>query len=70
VKRCSLNPRKEGEDAGENLSSMVMRSGSYLTIDYHDYLVPGLNAVEITITPDEGAASAGYCLRALAIGGQ
>jgi hypothetical protein len=61
---------KEGEGGEENLSSIVMRNRDYTTIDYHDYLVMGLNTVEITITPDEGAASAGYCLRALAIGEQ
>jgi hypothetical protein len=60
----------EGEGGEENLSSIVMRNRDYTTIDYHDYLVMGLNTVEVTIKPDEGTGSAGYILRALAIGVQ
>jgi hypothetical protein len=59
---------KEGEGGEDNLSSIVMRNKDYTSIDYHDYLVMGLNTIDITITPDEGAGSVGYCLRALAIG--
>jgi hypothetical protein len=61
---------KEGEGGEENLSSIVMRNRDYTSIDYHDYLVMGLNTVEITITPNKGSVSAGYCLRALAVGEQ
>ena len=58
----------EGEGGEDNLSSIVMRNKDYTSVDYHDYLAMGLNSVEITIEPIEAAASAGYFLRALAIG--
>jgi hypothetical protein len=58
---------QEGEGGEDNLSSIVMRNKDYTSIDYHDYLVMGLNTVDITITPDNSAA-AGYFLRALAVG--
>jgi hypothetical protein len=61
---------KEGEGGEENLSSIVMRNRDYTSIDYHDYLVMGLNTVDIIIAPSEGDGPAGYLLRALAIGVQ
>jgi hypothetical protein len=58
----------EGEGGEDNLTSVVMRNRDYTSIDYHDYLVMGLNTIDITITPNDGATF--YSLRALAIGEQ
>jgi hypothetical protein len=59
----------QGEGGEDNLSSIVMRNKDYTSIDYHDYLVLGLNTIDITITPDQGGPTF-YLLRALAIGEQ
>ena len=56
----------EGGGGEDNLTTITLRNRDYTSIDYHDYLVKGLNTVEVTITPD--GANAGYLLRALAIG--
>jgi hypothetical protein len=57
----------EGEGGEDNLTSIVMRNKDYTSVDYHDYLVMGLNTVSIVIKPN-GGGQAGYFLRALAIG--
>ena len=57
---------QEGQGGDDNLDAISLRSSDYTSIDYHDYLVLGLNTVEVTVTPD--GAGAGYVLRALAIG--
>lgn len=58
---------QEGEGGDDNLLSLNLRNHDYSSIDYHDYLVMGLNTIDVTITPVSGGA-AGYVLRALAIG--
>lgn len=58
----------ESEGGDENLTSVILRNTDYAAADYHDYLVMGLNSVEITITPDDPAQPAGYLLRAIALG--
>lgn len=58
----------ESEGGDENLTSVVLRNTDYAAADYHDYLVMGLNTVEITITPDDLTKPAGYLLRAIALG--
>jgi len=57
----------EGEGGDDNLTVINLRNKDYTSVDYHDYLVLGLNKVKITLTPN--ATPAGYQLRALAIGG-
>lgn len=57
----------EGEGGANNLLVLNLRNGDYSSIDYHDYLVMGLNTIDITITPDD-PGDAGYLLRALAVG--
>lgn len=58
----------EGQGGENNLISVVMRNKDYTSIDYHDYLKPGFNTVEITITADGAAAAPPFVMRALAIG--
>jgi hypothetical protein len=58
----------EGEGGDDNLTTVTLRNKDYTSIDYHDYLVMGMNTIQINITPGSGT-SAGYVLRALAIGG-
>ncbi len=58
----------ESEGGDENLTSVILRNTDYAAADYHDYLVMGLNTVEITITPDDSTKPAGYLLRAIALG--
>lgn len=57
---------QEGQGGDDNLDAISLRSSDYTSIDYHDYLVLGLNTVVVTVTPD--GAGAGYVLRAVAIG--
>ena len=56
----------EAEGGENNLLSIVLRNQNYASIDYSDYLTPGLNSIEITITPNDGKA-AGYALRAVSL---
>ncbi len=62
----------EAEGGERNLLSIVLRNRDYSSEDFHDYLQLGLNRLDITIEPDDGQtgsqATAGYALRALAIG--
>jgi hypothetical protein len=55
----------EGEGGDDNLMAIALRNRDYTSVSYHDYLVAGLNTLDIAITPD--SASSGYVLRALAI---
>lgn len=56
----------EGGGGDRNLLQVQLRDLDYTSIDYHDYLVLGLNTVDITITSVSGS-TAGYQLRAVAI---
>lgn len=56
----------EGAGGSDNLDVISLRNKDYSSIDYHDYLVMGMNTVEVSLTPD--AMPATYVLRALAIG--
>jgi hypothetical protein len=59
----------EGEGGDNNLSSIELRNQNFATIDYHDYLQLGLNAIVISISPapDAAGGQAEYHLRALSI---
>jgi len=59
---------KEGEGGTHNLNIVTLRDTDYTSIDYHDYLVIGLNTIDVIITPDEADQPAGYLLRTIAIG--
>lgn len=57
----------EGAGADANLLTVNLRNSDYSTIDYHDYLVPGLNLIVVSIdATTEGEFD--YVLRALAVG--
>lgn len=59
---------REGEGGTHNLNIITMRDTDYTSIDYHDYLVSGLNTIDVVITPDDPDQPAGYLLRTIAIG--
>ncbi|HET6153498.1 MAG TPA: hypothetical protein VFE15_11100 [Marmoricola sp.] len=59
----------EGEGGDDNLTSVNLRNKDYTSVDYHDYLVMGMNRIDVRITPDDPGKPAAYVLRALAIGG-
>lgn len=56
----------EAEGGENNLLSIVLRNQNYASVDYSDFLTPGLNSIEIAITPNDGKA-AGYALRAVSL---
>lgn len=58
----------EGEGGDDNLTVVSLRNKEYTSINYHDYLVMGMNIITITVAPDAASGTAGYVLRALAIG--
>jgi hypothetical protein len=58
----------EGEGGDNNLLSIALRNLDFASIDYHDYLQLGLNAIEIKIHPiDDAWDGCGYQIRAMSI---
>jgi len=57
----------EGQGGQNNVSAIELRNTDFTSINYHDYLVPGLNSVTIAIAPTVGSGSR-YTLFALALG--
>lgn len=60
----------EAEGGEKNLLSIALRNQDYASVDYHDYLQLGLNSIQITIAPAEGATAAPGCvyqMRAISI---
>ncbi|KAG0183958.1 hypothetical protein DFQ28_000390 [Apophysomyces sp. BC1034] len=51
----------------DNLTRVQLRVKDYVGSEYYDYLVMGLNTINLTITPADGASSCGYALRAIAL---
>jgi hypothetical protein len=58
----------EGQGGDNNLLEISLRNKDYASIDYHDYLVFGLNTIDISIAPITPGEGWTYVLRALAIG--
>ena len=56
----------EGAGGDNNLLSINLRNAYYDTVDYHDYLVPGMNVIVIGL--QAAASSADYSIRAVAVG--
>jgi hypothetical protein len=57
----------EAEGGESNILSIALRHQNFASVDYSDLLTMGLNSVEVTVKPIEGAKSAGYALRAVSI---
>ena len=59
----------EAEGGENNLLTIALRDQNYASVDYHDYLQLGLNAIQLTIQPIGGVyiAGCGYQVRALSI---
>lgn len=59
----------EGMGAQNNLSVIDLRNLNFASINFHDYLVIGLNTITVTISPvDQGKENNQYTLFALAVG--
>lgn len=59
---------QEAEGGENNLLSIALRDQNYGSINYHDYLLLGLNTIQITITPVGGSyTTCGYQIRAISI---
>jgi hypothetical protein len=56
----------EGEGGESNLLRLALRDLDFSSIEYHDYLQLGLNAVTVTMTP-MNANGCGYQIRALSV---
>lgn len=57
---------REGAGGNDNVSSIVLRNNDFSSINYHDYLVLGLNTIAISIATADATAST-YVIRALAL---
>lgn len=57
----------ESGSGSENVTQVILRHRDYTSSEFYDYLVMGINELEITISPAEPATSSGYAIRALAI---
>jgi hypothetical protein len=56
----------------DNVTTVILRNTDYTSDDYYNYLVAGLNTIEIAINPTDepgqDSGECGYAIRALAIG--
>ncbi|HEX3364579.1 hypothetical protein [Phenylobacterium sp.] len=59
---------QEGQGAQKNVSALDLRNLDFTSINYHDYLVLGLNQITIAVEPVDPTAANDYTLFALAIG--
>lgn len=59
----------EGDGASNNLDQLDLRNFNLKSANFHDYLVLGMNKVNITITPADKTVASDYTLSALAIEG-
>jgi hypothetical protein len=58
----------EAEGGENNLLQIALRNQDFASVDYHDYLQLGLNAIQITIQPfDNDYAQCEYQIRAVSI---
>ncbi|MDD4915466.1 MAG: hypothetical protein PHW13_10590 [Methylococcales bacterium] len=58
----------EAEGGENNLLQIALRNQDFASIDYHDYLQLGLNAIQITMQPfDNNYADCAYQVRAISI---
>ncbi|QPF82758.1 hypothetical protein IC762_23825 [Bradyrhizobium genosp. L] len=58
----------EGQGGQSNVTAIELRNADFSSINYHDYLVIGLNTITITVEPVNPNQSNLYTLFALAIG--
>jgi hypothetical protein len=76
---CKLTVTVNGQDivrhvdamnaasGADNITSITLRSRDYTSPDYYDYLVMGVNTIDVVIKPGDGADTCNYALRALAV---
>jgi hypothetical protein len=57
----------EAEGGENNLLSIALRNQDFASVDYHDYLQLGLNAIKITIQPNGSSADCVYQIRAISV---
>lgn len=58
----------ESGSGTDNVSRIMLRNRDYTSAEFYDYLVMGLNTIEITFSPADPSTSPGYAIRALAVG--
>ncbi|KVE31726.1 hypothetical protein [Burkholderia sp. TSV86] len=58
----------EGQGGQNNVTSIDLRNTDFTSINFHDYLVLGLNQVQITAEPTNSTQKNQYTLFAMAIG--
>ncbi|MEX0299926.1 MAG: hypothetical protein AB3N28_12720, partial [Kordiimonas sp.] len=58
---------EEGRGASNNISKVDLRNLDLKSANFHDYLVVGLNEIEITITPSSTSTPSEYVISALAV---
>lgn len=58
----------EGQGGQNNVTAVELRNTSFTSINFHDYLVLGVNRIDVQITPENPKTPNSYTLFALAIG--
>lgn len=59
--------QKQNSEGQENMDQISLRNLDHKSMNYHDYLVQGLNTVELTITPADKSNSHSYTLSSVSI---
>lgn len=54
-------------ESQDNVTRIPLRNRDFESVNYYDYLVPGLNVVEISVKPVDPSATARYTLSTVAI---
>ena len=58
----------EGQGGQNNVTTIELRNTDFTSMNFHDYLVLGLNEVEVKVTPTDPKVENQYTLFAMAIG--
>ena len=77
VLNCTINGNKtvitvtdlEGQGSSNNTSQLDLRNFDLKSANFHDYLLPGWNEIDITMQPQDKIVASEYVLLALAIEG-
>nr|VFK27322.1 MAG: hypothetical protein BECKMB1821G_GA0114241_10273 [Candidatus Kentron sp. MB]VFK34938.1 MAG: hypothetical protein BECKMB1821I_GA0114274_10923 [Candidatus Kentron sp. MB]VFK77075.1 MAG: hypothetical protein BECKMB1821H_GA0114242_10973 [Candidatus Kentron sp. MB] len=59
--------KTEGQGGQNNVSELELRNTDFTSINFHDYLLVGLNTIEIEVAPVSSGGSNAYTLFALAV---
>lgn len=59
---------QEAGGGSDNVTAVILRSLNYHSVEVYDYLVLGINRIDVTVTAEQIGKASGYALRAIAIG--